>query len=107
MENDLRPPGEDAMMTSEKRIEIGTTWPSYHSQTKVQSPMYTVSKIDFYSIVYHFLPKLIPCGKSLLNVATLCTYLLSVENENSPFSTVNIFGLVEENHMQGRAHLTI
>jgi hypothetical protein len=29
MENDLGPPGEDAMMTSEKRIEIGT-WPSYH-----------------------------------------------------------------------------
>ena len=31
MENDLGPPLEDAMMTSEKRIEIGTTWPSYHS----------------------------------------------------------------------------
>ena len=31
MENDLGPPAEDAMMTSEKRIEIGTTWPSYHS----------------------------------------------------------------------------
>ena len=26
MENDLGPPAEDAMMTSEKRIEIGT-WP--------------------------------------------------------------------------------
>ena len=33
MENDLGPPAEDAMMTSEKRIEIGTTWPSYHSHS--------------------------------------------------------------------------
>ena len=30
-----------------------------------------------------------------------------VKNETLTFSTVNIFGLVEENHMQGRAHLTI
>ena len=54
MENDLGPPVEDAMMTSEKRIEIGTTWPSYHSPGPITYAWKIICKAELSCQSAHF-----------------------------------------------------
>ena len=67
MENDLRPPVEDAMMTSEKRIEIGTTcMPSY------QPFFHNANQPTLnFTIIYNNADQLLIKNFSLINQQTL------------------------------------